>query len=166
MAGGEHRAGPGGKFKPAEAHYRCGLAYLYWVQASQGRADEDLFRQAQDHLCEAVKANPYHWGAYFNLAYVQVELGMYELARQNNEKAIEIRPGYAPAKYNLAVCWIKLGNLDAALKELKSIEPEDENAERIIKTASAEDDLKPLLRDGERGPETRRLLEAFNNRSS
>ncbi|MCP4663798.1 MAG: tetratricopeptide repeat protein [bacterium] len=161
----DHPSGVG-KFKPAEAHYRCGLAYSYWAQSSQGGAAEALFRQAQDHLWEAVTAEPYHWAAYFNLAYVQVNLEMYQLARQNNEKAIEIRPGYAPAKYNLTICWIKLGNLDAALKELKSIEPEDESAERVIKTGSEDGDLKPLLRDGECGPEARRFLEAFNNQSS
>ena len=149
-----------GKFKPAEAHYRCGLAYKNWAFEDERRREE-LFEQAHDHLRLAVKENPLHWLGYFHLAYVQVDLGMPEQARQNNEKALEIRPDYAPAKLNLVVCYVLLTNLDAALKELKLIVPSDMSVEKVIKEAFADEELGPLLRDEKRGPEAKLFLESF-----
>lgn len=155
----------GGKFKAAEVHYRCGVAYRKWAESSQGRQREEFFQQAHRHLWKAVNQDPHHWQAYFNLANVQFDLGFYELARQSNEKVIEIRPDSADAKYNLAICYILLGNRDAALERLESIKTGDEGREGVIDWAPQDEELTPLLGDPELGPKARLFLESFDNAS-
>lgn len=162
-----------GEFKPAETRYRCGLAHLEWARASDEEKDgESHFDLAQSQFLEAVRLAPNYWEAYFNLAYVQVDLKMYEKARQNNLKALEIRKELAPAKYNLAICHVKLSklthrdrdrdyHLDKALKRLTSILPNDLAAERTIIEARKDEELKDLLRDEKRGPQAYKFLYDF-----
>ena len=155
------------QFKAAKVHYWCGCAYLGWAQKIQGTEREEAFKNSLDHFVQALKEDPHHWPACFYLAYVQVDLEMYELARKNNKRTLEMRSGYALAKYNLAICHIKLSQqeidpdhqLKLALDKLHLLKAHDEKVEDVANGALQDDELEPLLEHPTFGLAARECLE-------
>lgn len=170
-----------GEYKCAETHYRCGIAYRMLgskeeakeMQARKNgdRKNEDwhrqekmeLYRKAQDYLRKAGEEDPYHYQAYVNLAYVQALLKEYSLAIENNEAAIKIFPGFAPAEYNRAICYLKLDQEEKALKAIESIKKDDEGAREVLITAFRDVDLLPLLFDPHHGEDAWKHLEMLSS---
>lgn len=155
-----------GKFRPAEAHFRCGYAYSRLATDSQGKQREEFLEVAQEHLWRASKENPHDEKIVFYLANVQLELGKWGLARENYERAIKIQPDYARAKYNLAICRLKLEGAKTAFEGLQSIRAEDRDAAYLGKRGLEDDDLKPLLDDPEHGASARLFLSSLSQAQS
>ena len=153
-----------GKFKPAVSHFRCGHAYRYGAKESQGatRREKDIFHKrlttAADHFRRAAKENPLFAAAYFWLAYVQVDLKSYDQAVDNNEKAINCRSDYAPAKYNQAICHVFREDLEAAIMSLRRIKPGDSGLRKLTRDSYTDTEIAPLLRDPKHGTEAKRIL--------
>ena len=79
--------------------------------------------------------------------YVQDELGHWYEAVRSNEAALERRPHFAPSKYNAAVSHAKLGQYQRAYASLRSIEPGDQFARKVLESAEADTELWDALKD-------------------
>ena len=150
-----------GKYKAAEVNYRLGLTYLARAEAARNTDPNDSVyacKQSQHFFAKTLEEDPHHWRACFNLAYVQVDLNSFEVARKNNLKTLDLRYGYAPAKYNLAICHIKLGDLEEALNALYTLSPSDERIEIINERVWTDEEVRPLLNHPTLGSQARRVL--------
>ena len=74
------------------------------------------------------KSNPFVW---FTLGYLHGELGNYEIAVENYEKAISLRPDFAPACFNLglALYWSdRKAAAERAFRKVSRLRPRDAKA--------------------------------------
>jgi len=125
------------------SHYMAGAAFLAWALSSSKR-QECLFEKAVEHFKTTIALAPDDHQAYLLLAYAQDELGMYNLAIENNKKVLHIRPKSAPAKYNAAISFINLGDLPGAFDQLKALRSDDDDIGAVIEEAATDDELAPL----------------------
>ena len=65
--------------------------------------------------------------AHFNLGNAYFELGDYLKAAESYKMATNADPNYAEAYYFGAECWLKLGDIDAALAEWLLLSKIDED---------------------------------------
>jgi Tfp pilus assembly protein PilF len=68
----------------------------------------------------------------YNIAVVTANQGNDEDAKEYFERSIQHKPDFAPAHYQLGVCYFRLNNMEGAKKELEkylALDPEGENAE-------------------------------------
>lgn len=74
--------------------------------------------QAIDHLTQALKADPRHTEAHYNLANMYYDAGNFNLAKVHYEVAIELEDAFSEIRYNLALALICLDELQAAIQHL------------------------------------------------
>ncbi len=85
--------------------YATGLRYL-WV--------ED-YEKALPHFMEAVKRNPSHAEAYFQIGYCLGKLGKYKEALEPYRQALRIKPNDGDAHNNLCVAYGMVGRYSDAI---------------------------------------------------
>lgn len=78
--------------------------------------------------------------AHFNLGNAFFELGDYLKAAESYKMATNADPNYAKAYYFGAECWLKLGDIDAALAEWLLLSKIDEELAK---------DLRKMIPPGE-----------------
>ncbi|NND07494.1 MAG: tetratricopeptide repeat protein [Saprospiraceae bacterium] len=96
---------------------------------------------AIDQLTQALKADPRHTAAHYNLANMYYDAGNFPLAKVHYEIAIQLEDSFSQIIYNLALTCICLHEQDEAIAHLKeyiaATEPEQhEEAEHLIKVLS------------------------------
>jgi tetratricopeptide (TPR) repeat protein len=162
----------GGSYNAAEVYYKCGLTFCLWadsIETPQRRIE--LLQKAESWLHRAMLAGekstwPHRHWIYFWLAYAEDNLGRYRHAIQHNAEALALQGKLAPAKYNKAISWIKLGSLKRACRVLQSIESDDEDLDLIAGIAPEDDELKELLESPDWGPTVKKLLKSWQEWAS
>ena len=74
------------------------------------------------------QVNPQNPAAFQMLGSIYEKLGKYTLCAQSFQKAIEILPDESELHVQVAICYRKAGDLDLALRVLKSVSGTDDNA--------------------------------------
>ncbi len=140
--------------------YSLGLLYFSWAVDLDPKDAERAahFRTAAEHLGKATKKNPGDHEGHYYLAFVQDELGDYGAAVESNERALRIRPQYAPAKYNAAVSWLKSGDAARSFQALQRISRSDEGLDRVLATIDGDPELEGLRTDATYGPQVKALV--------
>ncbi len=96
----------------AAAAVTLGLVALTFLQIPIWRDSKTLWAYAVEHVPAAIVAHN-------NLGRAYAAEGDVEQARQEFERAVEVRPDYAHGNYNLAVLLMEQGELDAAEKHFE-----------------------------------------------
>jgi tetratricopeptide (TPR) repeat protein len=132
-------------FSPEVVLPVVGLSYFYWgLEEGEPGPRKDRFARAAEAFSKLIKMEKANYLTYFHRAYAQDEIGLYFEAMEDNKEALKRRPRFAPAKYNLAVSYVKLGEVESAYKMLTQISKQDENGPATLKSALADEELKPL----------------------
>ena len=90
--------------------------------------------KALDCFTLALKSDPRHVEAHYNLANLYYDAGDFPLARLHYEAAIQIEPNFSLVYYNLALVYHRLANVAGAtqaLNKYKELEPGDEEIELV-----------------------------------
>ena len=90
--------------------------------------------KALDCFALALKNEPRHVEAHYNLANLYFDASDLQLAKLHYETAAELEPSFSPLHYNLALVYYKLDNLNgacAALHKYKELAPEDHEMRAI-----------------------------------
>ncbi len=132
--------------EPSRIDGYLAMSHIYFaiehqVDAGAKEKVERHFQKAEERLSRLAREQNLDYLGYFWLAYVQDELGRWYEAVQSNEAALKRRPRYAPAKYNAAVSYAKLGQYRHAHRMLGSIEPEDQYSFKVLEPADQDNDL-------------------------
>ncbi|MEM6644439.1 MAG: tetratricopeptide repeat protein [Bacteroidota bacterium] len=98
--------------------------------------------KALDFLTRALRSNPRHFEAHYNLGNVYSELGNLELARVHYELSTEIAPEHPNGFYNLGLVLISLKEYKKAIESINrfvALAPSTEHqvANELIKTLNA-----------------------------
>jgi tetratricopeptide (TPR) repeat protein len=93
----------------AEGLYAIGLRYV-WAEN---------YGKALPYFVEAVKRNPEHASAYFQIGYCLARLGEYKEAIEPYHQAIRINPKDADFHNNLCAAYGMIGRYDDAIKSCK-----------------------------------------------
>jgi len=83
--------------------------------------------KALDCFTLALKNDPRHVEAHYNLANLYFDAGDLQLAKLHYETAAELEPSFSPLHYNLALVYYKLDDLNGAcgaLHKYKELAPE------------------------------------------
>ena len=94
----------------------------------------DRMPKALDCFTLALKNEPRHVEAHYNLANLYFDAGDLQLAKLHYETAAELEPSFSLLHYNLALVYYKLDNLNracTALTRYKELAPEDQEMQRI-----------------------------------
>jgi tetratricopeptide (TPR) repeat protein len=146
---------------PAKVHYNLGLANAEGLKSSGSMKDEKL-RKALCCFAEASRKDPWDYQAFFEMACVEDELNMLELAIEDYDKALKLHDGYAPAKFNIAISRIKKREFEHALGNLRKISTSDEEGKKILLSALTYPDLQDLLNDPQWGGPAREFLAPYS----
>jgi len=90
--------------------------------------EQDRMPKALDCFTLALKNEPRHVEAHYNLANLYFDAGDLQLSKLHYETAAELEPSFSPLHYNLALVYYKLDDLKgacAALHKYKELAPED-----------------------------------------
>ena len=90
--------------------------------------------KALDCFTLALKNEPRHVEAHYDLANLYFDSGELRLARLHYESAAELEPSFSPLYYNLALVYYELQDLNAAcaaLHRYKELAPSDEDMKLI-----------------------------------
>ena len=90
--------------------------------------------KALDCFTLALKHEPRHVEAHYDLANLYFDSGELRLARLHYESAAELEPSFSPLYYNLALVYYELQDLNsacAALHRYKELAPPDEDLKLI-----------------------------------
>lgn len=132
--------------------FNLGMAYIHWgIQKHQERKPRDprpreLFELALKHLTTAMKDPRDQHRTLFWLAYALDEVTYYRESIRRNLQALGLQGSLAPAKYNIAVTHVKLGEYCDALQYLGNISDTDTDADYVLDLASHDEDLNDLRR--------------------
>jgi predicted Zn-dependent protease len=120
------------------AHYMLGFCYARNV------AEPDHERKAEDALNEALRLNPHHHGAHFELGRLFLLRGQPAPALPHLQTAARLNPNYPPTFLLLAQVYRRLGQTDKTgeaqkrFEELNRREVERSTRARRAATSSAE----------------------------
>jgi len=91
--------------------------------------EDGKMTKALDCFSLALKNDPRHVEAHYDLANLYYDAGDLKLAKLHYETAAELEPSFSPLHYNLALVYYRLDNLDracSALHRYKELAPEDQ----------------------------------------
>jgi tetratricopeptide (TPR) repeat protein len=131
-------------FRPEIVLPLVGLSYLYWALEDRSEARKESLVKAVEAFAKVVKSGGTSYLNYFHLAYAQDDLGLCHEAIESNKEALKRRPDFAPAKYNTAVSYVKLGDFKSAYDSLTQIGRQDAEAVKTLKSAFIDEELRPL----------------------
>lgn len=115
------------------------------------------FKKTAERLAKLARKGALNPHGYFCLAYAQDELGRWYEAVGSNLKALERRPRFAQARFNLAVSLLKLGRAREACEQLKNIRPQDQDFAIAAKGAADDEEIKTLVNGVENAAERDQL---------
>lgn len=93
-------------------------------------SQEGSYPKAIDAFTQALKHNPRHYEAHYNLANLYAEVGNYALAKIHYEIAIELEPSFSNSYYNLGLCLAMMKLYEDAVKVLstyRDLTPDEEH---------------------------------------
>ena len=96
--------------------------------------EDGKMTKALDCFSLALKNDPRHVEAHYDLANLYYDAGDLKLAKLHYETAAELEPSFSPLHYNLALVYYRLDNLDracSALHRYKELAPEDQEMSAI-----------------------------------
>ena len=96
--------------------------------------EQDRTPKALDCFTLALKNEPRHVEAHYNLANLYFDAGDLQLAKLHYVSAGELEPSFPPLHYNLALVYYKLDDLNGAcgaLLKYKELAPEDHESPAI-----------------------------------
>jgi tetratricopeptide (TPR) repeat protein len=131
-------------FRPDLVLWLAGLAYFYWALEDRSEARKEWFGKAVEAFTKVIKSGGTSYLNYFHLAYAQDELGLYYEAIESNKETLKRWPRFAPAKYNTAVSYVKLGDFKRAYESLIQVSRQDDDGVRTLKSAFIDEELRPL----------------------
>ena len=103
--------------------------------------------QALDNLTLALKHEPRHVEAHYNLGNLYYDAGQFPLARLHYEAAAQIAPDFSLVYFNLSLAYFKLNDLVASLAALETYrqlrQPDDEENDAIDQLLKAMQDPRP-----------------------
>ncbi len=153
-------------FSPEVVLPVLGLSYFYWALEERDTASQkERFGRAADVFLKVIKLGRAYYLTYFHLAYAQDELGLFHEAVESNKEALKRRPRFAPARYNSAVSYVKLGEFKSAFEMLTEIRRQDEEGSATLNSILADEELKPLREHPKWKDKVAALLEADNDGS-
>jgi tetratricopeptide (TPR) repeat protein len=117
------------------------ILYLRAIQEEESVADcfcnlgiiesqENNYPKAIDCFTKALKNNPRHYEAHYNLANLYAEVGNFALAKIHYEIAIELEPTFQNSYYNLGLTLAMLKQYADAVNILttyRELNPEDDH---------------------------------------
>jgi hypothetical protein len=134
----------GGSYRPDEVSN-----WLAFSNLGSALTETEEEETRQKHLRETVqrfsalaKKGELDYQGYFWLAYAQDELEQWYEAALSNFKTIKRRPYWASARYNLANSLLKLGKCTSACRQLKKIELQDEEIDKVVATAAGDEEMR------------------------
>jgi hypothetical protein len=138
------------------------LAFSNLFAALQGEEKNEAlrargFKIAADRLNRLAARRELLYKGYFWLAYAQDALGLWYEATKSHHEALKRRPRFAPSRYNLAICLLKLEKARGACRQLQAIRLDDEQVGDVIKGVPADTEMRDLTARVA-DPETRRRL--------
>lgn len=131
-------------FRPEIVLPLAGQAYFYWALEDRSKAREEWFGKAVEAFTKIIKLGGTSYWNYYHLAYAQDELGLHYEAIESNKETLNRRPRFAPAKYNMAVSYVKLEDFKSAYESLIQVSTKDDEGMTTLKSALIDDELKPL----------------------
>jgi tetratricopeptide (TPR) repeat protein len=120
----------------AEAY--CNLGIIHGELSNAGKA--------LDSFTLALKHEPRHVEAHYNLGNLYYDAGELPLARLHYEAAAQIESGFSLVYFNLALVYHKLNDLAralGALEKYKQLEPNDAEIEAVNQLLKAMQDPRP-----------------------
>ncbi|HXO27472.1 MAG TPA: hypothetical protein VOA80_09030 [Thermoanaerobaculia bacterium] len=136
-----------GRYKALDVTSYLGLACLVASTGEEGKTRRRYLERAAGCFHEVVAAAPDDYVALWRLAHVQFQLESYGSAATYNKLALQVRPGFALAKYNLGISYLKATRWNRAVRALRSISPQDEQFNRVVSAAAHDKDLDALRDD-------------------
>ena len=130
----------------AELHYELGMC----------RYESNEYEAAAEAFNEALRLDPNHRGAMFNLAYLLYQRGVDKEAVELYEKCAAMKPVHIGAVVNLALICEDMGRYDESaswFQKLHDAEPSDKKLEMLTKFASS---CMDMYYDDERQKQTAR----------
>lgn len=94
------------KLKPSDEFVLYNKALFYQSQLDWNNA---LYAYAQLHIID-----PFHASGHYNLGFIHMELGLYDLASNNFSDAIYSNSEFYEAYYSRGICFETLGNITQA----------------------------------------------------
>ncbi len=85
------------------------------------------------------------YSGYFWLAYAQDALGLWYEATKSHFEALKRRPRFAPSRYNLAICLLKLEKARGACRQLQAIRLDDEQIGDVTRGVQADKEMRDLI---------------------
>ena len=146
-------------FRPEVVLPLVGLAYFYWALEDRSEARKESLGKAAEAFTKVIKSGGTFYLNYFHLAYAQDEIGLWFEAIENNKETLKRQPRFAPAKYNMAVSYIKLNNFKSAYESLIQVSKQDDDGITTLQSALTDEELKPLREDRDWKSKVARFLE-------
>jgi Flp pilus assembly protein TadD len=142
----------GGNFE-AKAHVKQGLAFISNAKnASSPTNFQENLENAINEFSQAILKDPKYAEAYSNRAVAYMQQKKFNKALDDLKKAVELKPGDATIRYNLASLHSLNGNVDLALDEIDAALTRGfDNYDALRKD--------PDLDNVRRSPEFRKVLE-------
>ena len=162
-----------GRYRPAKVFFDLGLTLLQCGESllREPHTSKDALKKAQDSFTEAARhltfvceATPQDHAPWFFLGFVLARLRLYPQAIEANDRALELYPTLAQAKYNRAVCHSQAGDMALAYGALCRIEATDDGARQVGEKGLTDPDLAEVREHGKFGAPTRRILQRLADR--
>jgi tetratricopeptide (TPR) repeat protein len=149
-----------GDYRSAEVSNYLAFSHLFAALQAEERGDSPRggFKKAADRLSRLAAKRQLEYSGYFWLAYAQDELGLWYEAARSHLEALKRRPRLAPSRYNLAICWLKLGRSRSAYRQLQSIRPQDDQLAMVTQGIPNDTEMRGLIERLADGEEKRRFL--------
>jgi tetratricopeptide (TPR) repeat protein len=143
---------------------RRALAYYHWAFEAEAEERALYYGKTIENLQRVLAQDKNRYLAFFYLAFAQDELGNYGRAIEANGEALKIRPQFAPARYNQAVSYVKLRQMDKAYETLNGLEPHHEAIANILEALPKDEEIQPLLKDSDWAEKVATLVERLKPR--
>lgn len=141
------------KFEPQHPHLHFLNALIYHQRALAGNAPQYELAEVGYRL--ALKFEPTHWLAAYQLAKLYMGQGRYRQARDEFSRALLIEPDNPSIAYGLAVASYVLGEPDTAHVALERLPPRYRSVPQVLRAAALTNAALGRVESG------RRYLEAY-----